>query len=83
MNLKVLFLIPLVLWAELALGARAQGNAGAFGIGKETTWGTAVAVTDYMELLSENVSPCTDFNKSQFCIALVIELSINSPIENQ
>lgn len=38
----------------------AQGHLGFFGLGKETTWGTAVAVTDYMELLSENISTNID-----------------------
>lgn len=47
----------LTLWAEAVLGARAgQGTVGFFGLAKETVWGTAVAATDYMELLSENLA---------------------------
>lgn len=36
------------------------GMKGFFGIGKETTWGTPVAVTDYAELLSESLSEGID-----------------------
>jgi hypothetical protein len=47
----------LALWAENALGVHAgQGTVGFFGLAKETTWGTAVAVTDYLELLSEKIA---------------------------
>lgn len=48
------------LWSEVALGSRAQGHLGALGLAKETTWGTAVAATDYAELLSENLSTNVD-----------------------
>ena len=48
------------IWAESALASRAQGHLGFFGLGKETTWGTPVAVTDYVELLSENISTGID-----------------------
>lgn len=34
----------------------AYGMIGHVGIGKETSWGSAVAVTDYIEALSENLS---------------------------
>lgn len=35
----------------------AQGFLGFMGIGKETTWGTGVASTDFFEILSENLTP--------------------------
>lgn len=47
-------------WAETVLGAPAQGHLGFLGLAKETTWGTAVAATDYIELLSENLSTTID-----------------------
>ena len=37
------------------LACAAQGHLGHFGIGKESAWGTAVAVTDYAEIMSENL----------------------------
>jgi hypothetical protein len=58
--LKFAFLTALLLWAEAALASRSQGHLGFFGLGKETTFGTAVTVTDYMELLSENLSTGID-----------------------
>ena len=36
------------------------GVAGHFGIGKETTWGTAVAATHYAPIMTENFSPQLD-----------------------
>lgn len=38
----------------------AQGSLGFVGIGKETTWGTPVAATDYFEIMSENLSTGID-----------------------
>lgn len=38
----------------------AQGHLGFLGLAKETTWGTAVAATDYMELLSEDITLSID-----------------------
>jgi len=61
--LKVLALVALPLfsaWAEAALASRAQGHLGFFGMAKETNWGTAVAATDYVELLSEGLSTGID-----------------------
>ena len=56
-----LLMLPLLLaWVEGALASRAQGHIGFFGLAKETTWGTAVAATDYGELLSENLSTNID-----------------------
>lgn len=52
--------LAMLFWAEIALGARAQGHLGHLGIAKETNWGTAVAATDYVELLSENISTGID-----------------------
>lgn len=43
-------------YAESHLASAAQGHLGFFGLGKETTWGTAVAVSDYLELMSENLT---------------------------
>jgi hypothetical protein len=37
-----------------------QGFLGYIGVAKETTWGTAVAATDYTELFSENVAETID-----------------------
>ena len=37
-----------------------QGHLGFLGLAKETTWGTAVAATDYVELMSENLSTSID-----------------------
>src|SRR3990167_8790387 len=61
--LKTIFLaaMPLLIaWAEGALASRAQGELGFFGLAKESTWGTAVAATDYAELLSEGLSTNID-----------------------
>lgn len=58
--LQLLFLFTLSAWAEGALASRAQGYLGFFGLAKETTWGTAVAATDYVELLSDNLSTSID-----------------------
>src|SRR3990167_9317758 len=55
-----LFTIALLVWAEAALASRAQGTVGFFGLAKETSWGTAVAATDYAELMSENLSTSID-----------------------
>ncbi len=56
----VLVLPFLLAWAEGALASRAQGHLGFLGLAKETTWGTAVAATDYVEMLSENISTGID-----------------------
>jgi len=37
-----------------------QGHVGFFGLAKETNWGTAVAATDYLELMSENLTTGID-----------------------
>lgn len=50
----------LTLWSESALASRSQGHMGFFGLGKEATWGTRVAATDYVELLSENLTTGID-----------------------
>lgn len=55
-----LLLSPFAAWALHHLSSRAQGHLGHFGIGKESTWGTAVAATDYQELLSENMAHTID-----------------------
>ena len=56
----LLLLAPFAAWARRALALGAQGHVGFFGLGKETAWGTAVAVTDYAELLSENLTTTID-----------------------
>lgn len=55
-----LLLVPFVSWALRAQALWAQGHVGFFGLGKEAVWGTAVAATDYAELLSENLSTTID-----------------------
>ena len=50
----------LLLWAEGALASRAQGHLGFLGLAKEAVWGTAVAATDYVEMMSENLSTGID-----------------------
>ena len=60
---KVMALVALPLlsaWAEAALASRAQGHLGFLGLAKESSWGTAVAATYYVELLSENISTGID-----------------------
>jgi hypothetical protein len=52
----------------------AQGALGYFGLAKETTWGTAVAATDYAEILRENVSA----NFDRFAFKNVI-FGLNEP----
>lgn len=42
------------------LALHGQGFNGYIGLGKETTWGTAVAPTDYIEAMSENLSLSLD-----------------------
>lgn len=42
-------------YARSNLALWAYGIAGAFGFAKEAVWGTAVAATDYAELMSENL----------------------------
>src|SRR5258708_1446664 len=45
-------------WLAMLQGRalHAQGGLGYFGLAKEATWGTAVAATDYAEILRESVS---------------------------
>ncbi len=40
--------------------ASGYGMAGHIGVGKETTWGTAVAATDYVEAMSESMAQTFD-----------------------
>lgn len=47
-------------YSQHVLALQAQGHLGFFGLGKESAWGTAVAVTDYAELMSENLSTNID-----------------------
>ncbi len=37
-----------------------QGFLGFLGLAKETTWGTAIAASDYLELMSENITTTID-----------------------
>ena len=55
-----LLLAPFAAWAERVLALGAQGHLGYFGYAKEATWGTAVAATDYSELLSETLATAID-----------------------
>lgn len=43
-------------YAERHLALKSQGVLGFVGIGKETTFGTPVAATDYFEIMSENIT---------------------------
>lgn len=47
-------------YVEGVLAAPAQGHMGFMGLAKEATWGTAVAATDYAELMSENLTGTFD-----------------------
>lgn len=55
-----LLLAPFAYWALNTQTLWAQGHVGYFGLAKETTWGTAVAATDYAELMSENLNTTID-----------------------
>lgn len=46
--------------AGTRLALWSQGTVGYFGLAKETTWGTAVARTDYGEILSESLATTID-----------------------
>lgn len=60
-NTAVLFLLALLCGhAHANLASRSEGFLGDFGLGRESTWGTAVAVTDYLELMSENITTGID-----------------------
>lgn len=43
-------------YTERCLALHAQGTLGFVGLAKEATWGTAVAATDYLEFMSENLA---------------------------
>lgn len=47
-------------YTERWLSSGAQGFLGFIGIGKESTWGTGVAATDYFEFMSENITQSID-----------------------
>lgn len=47
-------------YTEGVLAMSAQGHVGYFGLAKEAVWGTAVAATDYAELLSESLTTTID-----------------------
>lgn len=49
------------------------GMLGHIGIGKETTWGTGVAVTDYIEALSENITTTIERFETKNIIAGLYE----------
>jgi hypothetical protein len=53
-------LAPFARYCQLLLTTRAQGFLGHVGFGKETTWGTAVAVTDYAEIMNESLRESID-----------------------
>jgi len=50
-----------------------QGLLGHIGIAKETTWGTAIAATDYFEAMSEGVTPTPDRFETRNIIAGMYE----------
>lgn len=47
-------------YAERYLALGAQGHLSYFGLARETTWGTPVAPTDYMEIMRESLALTTD-----------------------
>src|SRR3990167_33008 len=47
-------------YAECVLANRAQGFLGFIGLAKESTWGTAVGATDYIEAFSESLNLSKD-----------------------
>jgi len=47
-------------YAERWLALGAQGHLGYFGLAKETTWGTPVTPTDYMEIMRESITLTKD-----------------------
>jgi len=55
-----LLLAPFATWALRWQALWSQGHLGYFGLAKEAVWGTAVAATDYIELLSENLATTID-----------------------
>lgn len=55
-KLVVLLFSVLLGYTEHVLASRSQGFLGFIGIAKESTWGTAVAATDYADAFSENLS---------------------------
>lgn len=57
---KFWLLRPLAEYALWAQALWAQGFLGFVGFAKETTWGTAVAATDYFEILNENIAATLD-----------------------
>jgi hypothetical protein len=58
--MKANFMMFPLLWALRALALWAQGTVGFFGLAKEAVWGTAVAATDYAELMSETIDTTID-----------------------
>lgn len=47
-------------WGFYPMGGGGMGAAGFLGLAKETSWGTAVGATDYVELLSESMALTID-----------------------
>lgn len=58
------------------------GMLGHIGIGKETTWGTAVAVTDYVEAMSESIVSNLDRFETRNIIAGLYEPDDSAGIEH-
>ncbi len=52
-------------WGFYPIGGKATGAAGFLGLAKETTWGTAVGATNYVELLSESMELSIDMFKNK------------------
>ena len=47
-------------WGFYPIGGAATGAAGFLGLGKEATWGSSIAATDFVELLSEGMALSID-----------------------
>lgn len=58
--LNALLIKPLAAYARASLSLWAEGFLGYVGIGKESTWGTPVAASDYFEAMSESLSETID-----------------------
>jgi len=59
-NLQRVLQRVLARYASAFVVLRAQGHLGYAGLGKEETWPTAVAATDWFDLLSENIRTTID-----------------------
>lgn len=57
---RMVLLALLAAWATGAQASWAAGQLGFLGLAKEGSWGTAVAASDYVEMMSENITTTRD-----------------------